>query len=34
LIELEQVGHSVELFLGHLERVEPFGGHKILLMIS
>jgi hypothetical protein len=29
LIELEKVGHSVELFLGHIVRVEPFGRHEI-----
>ena len=28
LVELEKVGDSVELLLGHLERIEPFGGHK------
>jgi hypothetical protein len=27
LVELEKVGHRVELLLGHLEGVEPFYGH-------
>jgi hypothetical protein len=27
LVELEKVGHGVELFLGHLERVETFNSH-------
>ena len=34
LIELEKVGHSVELFLGHLERVEPFNGHDQAPIVS
>src|SRR4030043_1506895 len=28
LIELEKVSDGVKLFLGHFERVEPFGGHE------
>ena len=28
LVELEKVGDSIELFLGHLEGIEPFGRHE------